>query len=97
MRTIRAKQLLISLDNSELNRLKLFLSSPYHTQQPALQHLADLLIKLPDKKLKNLSQMKLYRQLFGDPGDQDEAFCRKKVLNTLSDLDVLPTRGRASD
>ena len=48
MRAIRAKQLLISLNNNELKRLKLFLSSPYHTQQPALQDLADLLIKLPD-------------------------------------------------
>ncbi|MCB0631124.1 MAG: hypothetical protein R2824_00010 [Saprospiraceae bacterium] len=86
MRAIRAKQLLISLNNNELKRLKLFLSSPYHTQQPALQDLADLLIKLPDKKLKKLNQKKLYQLLFGDPVDQDEAYCHKKVLNTLSDL-----------
>lgn len=86
MREVRAIQLLKSLNKSEITRLKLFLNSPYHTQQEVFLQLVEVLLKLPTEKLKKLDQLTLYDKLFDDRNKQKEAYCRKKILKMISGL-----------
>lgn len=90
MRKFRAFQLIKSLTNKELKNFKLYLSSPYHCQNPELLKLVEILEKVARRKEVPaelpFTPLALYEELFTDGDSPKRSYRLRKVMKAISGL-----------